>query len=128
VNVLVVDDSSQVRSRFAAMLSAVDGVEAIKEAGSFEEALDLLRAYAPVAVVLDLHLPGGSGLALLPVIKRERPDALLIVVTNESSSPYRRVCLASGADAFFDKSRDFDAVIATIAASVTARRSAGPAA
>jgi DNA-binding NarL/FixJ family response regulator len=126
VKVLVVDDAPYVRAHFAAMLAAVGGVAAVFEAGDAEEALAAMRAQAPDIVLLDLHLPGGSGLALVSRVKRERPGARLYVVTNDASHPYRRLCLSLGADGFFDKSRDFEAVVQAVAATVLARSRAVP--
>jgi two-component system invasion response regulator UvrY len=126
VKVLVVDDAPYVRAHFAAMLAGVAGVAAVFEAGNAEEALAAMRAQAPDVVLLDLHLPGGSGLALVSQVKRECPEARLYVVTNDASPPYRRLCLALGADAFFDKSRDFEAVVDAVAMASPARQRAAP--
>jgi DNA-binding NarL/FixJ family response regulator len=115
VKVLVIDDSRPVRSRFVAMLAAVRGVERVVEAGSAADALAALHANAPNVVVLDLHMPDQNGLAFAPYVKRLFPDALLIVLTNESTDQHRRQSLAAGADAFFDKSGEFDAVVRLIA-------------
>jgi two-component system KDP operon response regulator KdpE len=118
VKVLVVDDAYHVRARFVAMLAAVTGVERVLEAGSAADALVALRAHAPKAVVLDLDMPDQGGLAFAPCVKRECPGALLIVVTNDSTDQHRRQCLALGADGFFDKSDEFDAVVRMVARAV----------
>jgi DNA-binding NarL/FixJ family response regulator len=120
VKVLVIDDASHVRARFVAMLAAIRGVSVI-EAGTAADALAALRAHAPSVVVLDLHMPDQSGVALAPWIRREFPDALLIVLTNDATDQHRRQCLASGADAFFDKSGEFETVIRMVAG-IAARR------
>jgi DNA-binding NarL/FixJ family response regulator len=118
VNILVIDDAPHVRARLVAMLAAVPGVERIFEAGSAEDALAALRAHAPQVVVLDLHIADTSGLAFAPCIKRVCPGAVLIVLTNDSTDQHRRRCFAVGADAFFDKSGEFDAVFKMVSRKV----------
>ena len=107
------------------MFAAVPGVEAVFEAIDARDALRALQAHAPDVVVLDLHMPGENGMAFAPRVKRERPQALLFVVTNEATDAHRRSCLAAGADAFFDKSRDFDAVVRVVSEAASRRSDAG---
>jgi DNA-binding NarL/FixJ family response regulator len=113
VKVLVVDDSSVVRSRLVAMMSEVPGVE-VGEACSAEEALEVVRRTAPGVVLLDLRLPGKSGLAVLRDLKAVSPSPVVIVLTSHPTEHHRRSCLAQGADFFFDKSADFARVVQTI--------------
>jgi DNA-binding NarL/FixJ family response regulator len=111
MRVLVVDDSSAVRGRLAAMLREVPGVGAVDETADGESAVDLSRARGHGLVVLDLHLRGVGGLVVLPRLKHLARPPRVAVLTNETSDHHRRECLASGADYFFDKSRDFDRVL-----------------
>jgi DNA-binding NarL/FixJ family response regulator len=114
MRVLVVDDVSAVRSRLVALLGEVVGADRVAEAGDFDEALIVARCTLPQVIVLDLHLRGASGIALLPRLKAEHTQALVIVLTNDPSDLHRRQCVAVGADFFFDKSRDFDRVAAVL--------------
>jgi DNA-binding NarL/FixJ family response regulator len=111
---LVVEDAAAVRARFAAMLAELAGVARVIEADGIEEAREALRSSAPDVVILDLHLQGRSGMALVPVVKRERPGALLIVVTSQPNERYRRQSVALGADHFFDKSGELDEMLRTV--------------
>jgi len=111
VKVLVVDDARPVRLRFAALFTAVAGVDEVLEAATTDEALEALQHHAPEIVVLDLNLCGGGGPAFVSRVRAERPVSLLVVVTNQVTEQHRRQLIALGADAFFDKSRDFDAVV-----------------
>lgn len=103
---LVVDDSAAIRARLAAMLREVPGVE-VCEADGADEALDIARRRAPNVVLLDLHMPGKSGLAVLPELKAVSPSPVVIVLTTHPTEHHRRLCLGHGADYFFDKSADF---------------------
>lgn len=118
VNVLVLDDTPVVRSRLAALLGEVPGVAAVLEAGTVIEASELLRSHAPGVVVIDVRLRGESGLAFVPVVRRERPATLVIILTNEPTAGHRRECVALGVEHFFDKSRQIDELLRLVAASI----------
>jgi DNA-binding NarL/FixJ family response regulator len=106
VRVLVVDDSLAIRARLAAMLSEVPGVE-VCEARGADEALAIARRRAPHVVLLDLHMPGKNGLAVLPELKAVSPPPIVVVLTSHPTEHHRRLCACRGADFFFDKSADF---------------------
>jgi CheY-like chemotaxis protein len=124
VKVLVVDDARAVRTRFAALFGGIAGVDSVVEAATTEEALEALRAHAPEIVVLDLNLSGGGGPAFVARVRRDHRVSLLVVVTNQVTEQHRRQLLALGADAFFDKSRDFEAVVGMVGS--YSARTAGP--
>lgn len=114
----MIDDAPLVRSRFVAMLRGVPGVARVVEASGVKEAVPALEAYRPGIVILDVNMPGGSGIAFVPRVKRDCPDALLVLVSNEANEPYRKRSTDAGADVLLDKSRDFDAVVRLVAAAV----------
>jgi DNA-binding NarL/FixJ family response regulator len=116
VNVLVVEDAAPIRARMVMLLAEVPGVAAVIEAEDVAQATLHLRACGPEILVLDLHLRHGeSGLPFLRLARRERPRIVIIVVTNLPTDQHRRECLSSGADHFFDKSSQFDAVLDLVA-------------
>ncbi len=112
---LVVDDSPGVRVRVVARLSEA-GLEVIGEAGTLAEALAFVGTRMPEAIVLDLQLPDGNGLDVLPVVKGRAPAPVVVVLTNAARPGYRERCLARGADAVLDKSTEFESVVTTLLA------------
>ena len=110
MRILVVDDSAGIRARLVAMLTEVPGVEAT-EAANADEALALIVRVIPHMVVLDLHMPGRSGLDVIPEIKRLPLPPVVVVLTSHPTEHHERLCVAQGADFFFDKSRDFGRVV-----------------
>ncbi len=114
VRILVVDDSSAVRTRLLALLAEQPGVTSIAEASTAEDALVHIRAQQPDVVVLDLQLPAMSGLDLLSAFSAE-PRPCFIVLSNNAGPQYRREANARGADHFFDKSTEFDRVVPVVA-------------
>ena len=105
--ILVVDDEKNIR-RTLEMVLRGEGYE-VTEAGSAEEALEILaRGERPVDLaVIDLLLPGMSGLDLLPKAKAARPDVPVIMITAYGDAETKRKALENGADALFTKPIDF---------------------
>ena len=111
---LVVDDSRAIRDRLVQILREACGPDALLEASSADEALETLGSHAVDVVVLDLHMPGKSGLEIIARIKLAELAPVVVVLTNHPNEPLRRECLAQGADFFFDKSKDFDQLIGIV--------------
>jgi two-component system response regulator DevR len=124
MRVLVVDDSVPVRARLVEMIRELGDVDAIDEASDAHAGLASARMDRPDVVVLDIHLPGTSGIAILPRLKALPLSPLVVVLTNDAGEGHRRQCLLAGADFFFDKAKEFEKVIEVIAGPAT-ERSAG---
>jgi CheY-like chemotaxis protein len=99
--VLVVDDDALARA-FARMVLLAGGHEVI-EAKDGEEALDLMAARPPDCVVLDLVMPGLSGIELMEVIGRSEDAAPIVVVSAAIDEAIRKDCFRLGARAFVPK-------------------------
>ncbi len=124
MKVLVVDDSALVRQRLVEMISTLAGVEQVETAASASDARRAIEVRVPDLVVLDIHMPGRSGLDVLDAVPADDP-VTTIVLTNDATPQWRRACLQAGADFFFDKSAEFQQavdVIARLALESTASR------
>jgi DNA-binding NarL/FixJ family response regulator len=108
--VFIVDDSPVVRDRLITMISELPNVEVVGQADIAFEAIHSIRQLRPSVVVLDISMPGGSGMHVLETIKKDRPEPLVIMLTNFAQDHYRQKCLQLGADYFFDKSTEFERV------------------
>ena len=113
MRVLVVDDSPAIRARLVSLLQDVEGVSPSEATGA-DQALELVQREGTDLVILDLHMPGRSGLEILPLLKATTSRPLIVVLTSHPTELHRRQCLALGADYFFDKSRDFARVLDVI--------------
>ena len=109
--VFVVDDSAIVRERLIALLAEVPNVTIAGEAEMARDAIAGIHAKRPDIVVLDISMPGGSGLAVLEAVKKDRPAPMVIMLTNFDHLQYRQRCLQLGADHFLDKSNSFERVM-----------------
>lgn len=122
MKILVVDDSTAVRSRLVAMFAEQPGVGTVAEAADGDEAIVQIDAVRPDIVVLDLHLPHRSGLEVLSHYQYASRRPRFVVLTNEATGHHRRQSKMLGADHFFDKTVELDAMFALIAELVASRR------
>lgn len=114
LKLLIADDSLIIRKRLTNELSKLEGVEIVAQAQDVQEAQQLFQQHKPDAVVLDIRMPGGNGIDVLRYIKEQRPETIVIILTNFHEEHYRKACLKAGADYFLDKSNEFDTVFALL--------------
>lgn len=110
MRVFITDDSKLVVERLADLLKEVSGVEVVGQAGNALDAVLSIQQMNPDAVILDLQMPGGSGLDVLKAIRRGHPQLQVLICTNYPYPQYRNECMAAGANYFLDKSADFDKI------------------
>lgn len=110
MKIFLVDDSPHFIERLKEMLAPLSSVEIVGCAGDIPEAKRSIRTTVPDVVLLDLNLPGGSGIELLRALKADSPEVKVIVLTNYAFPQYKKKCLTLGAYAFLDKSTDFTSV------------------
>jgi DNA-binding NarL/FixJ family response regulator len=110
VKLFIVDDSEIVIERLKTMVSEVKEIEIIGQATNPFDAINGIRTLHPDAVILDLQMPGGSGIGVLLSVKRDNSAPVVLVLTNYPYPQYRKKCMEAGADFFFDKSTEFERV------------------
>ena len=114
MRVLVVDGSAAISVRLVALLrEALHEVVGI--AATAAAAYDLAHALRPDVVVVDPQLPDRSGPEVIAALRERSPAALLLVLSSDPHPRNQRQCQAQGADFFFDKASEFDAVASTLA-------------
>jgi len=108
LNVLLVDDVNIVLQKMKMFLSIVPSVNRVDTADSADKAYSLLESNQPQLVVLDVNMPGTSGIDMLKKIRSsERPQPVVVMLTNQKEKIYKDTCLSLGADYYLDKSKDF---------------------
>jgi DNA-binding NarL/FixJ family response regulator len=114
LTVYIVDDSDAMRERLAELASDIAGIEVMGQSGNPFDALNSIKKEHPDIVILDIRLPGRSGVELLKDIKRESPAPIVIMITNYPHRQYRQGCMSAGADYFFSKINEFDMIRETL--------------
>jgi two-component system response regulator NreC len=97
IRVLIVDDHAIVRSGLRLLLEREDDIECVGEAGSAEEAIRAARRETPDVILLDVVMPGQSGIEAAPAILAAAPDAKLLVLSMQDDPSYVREAFGSGA-------------------------------
>jgi len=110
IKVFIADDSLVVREHLVTMLDELAGIVIVGQAETVAEAITAIGKLQPDVVILDIHMPDGSGIDVLQTIKQDGPAPVVIVLTNYPYPAYRQKCLQAGADFFLDKSTEFDQI------------------
>ena len=110
LTVYIVDDSDAMRERLAELISDIVGIKLTGQSANPFDALQTIKAQHPDIVILDIRLPGKSGIDVLKDIKKESPPPIVIMITNYPYRQYRQGCMAAGADYFFSKLDEFEMI------------------
>lgn len=110
LKVFISDDSTTVRERLVTMTLELPEVDVVGQAADAPASLDAIRQTQPDVVILDIRMPGGSGIDVLRTLKKMTPAPAVIMLTNFAYVQYRTKCEKAGADFFFDKSTEFDKI------------------
>jgi two-component system, NarL family, response regulator NreC len=97
IRVVLVDDHAVVRSGLRLLLDAEDDIEVVGEAGDGRNAVFAVRAQLPDVVLLDVVMPGESGIEVLPKLLHEAPEAKVLVLSMQDDPSYVREAFAVGA-------------------------------
>jgi two-component system, response regulator RegA len=106
---LLVDDDDFLRERLARALTA-RGLD-VRTAANAEEAIATLSAWKPDLAVLDLKMPGRTGLDLLREVKRLSPDGEVVILTGYGSIANAVEALRCGAVGYVTKPADADQIL-----------------
>ncbi len=107
----IVDDSVLLRDRLRESLLTIKGVEIVGEATNGIEALQMINDKNPDFIVLDIRMPEMNGISVLEKLKEQGTKCKICVFTNYPYMQYKKKCLESGADYFFDKNEDVSNIL-----------------
>jgi two-component system invasion response regulator UvrY len=103
MRVLVVDDQAPFRQAARAVVSVTPGFEVVAEAESGEEAIELAHALDPDVVLMDVHLPGISGMAACKAIVSEHPATTVLLLSTYREEDVPGDTKTCGAQAYVNK-------------------------
>ncbi len=110
MRVLLADDSDLILERLQQMLGPDPRLEIIGKYKNGNETLDALKILKPDLAIVDIKMPGLSGLEVLHEIRKEDSSVKFIILTFYSSDNYRKLAISSGADYFLSKVDDFEKI------------------
>ena len=117
IKVMVVDDSLQFANAVVQFLACSDIFEVLASAHSGHEALARAGSEQPDLMLIDVSMPGMSGLAVAALIKARKSPPKVVMMTLEASEKHRVGAIVAGADAFLPKedfARDLHTAIETL--------------
>lgn len=113
IRVAVCDDHPVVRSGLRRILEEETDIEVVGEAGTIEEAIAATRNQCPDVFVMDLELPGGSGVRATQEIRATRPETKVLILTVHDDPAYLRDAFNVGAFGYLVKDvADIELVLA----------------
>jgi response regulator RpfG family c-di-GMP phosphodiesterase len=118
--ILVVDDEDVIRRLLCQKLKS-EGYKCI-EAGNSRQAMEKMHEQTADMAILDIMMPGGSGVELLPDIKKHFPDTIVIMATAVGDADTAIKCVRLGAYDYFTKPYNLDEVAFSVARALNTRR------
>jgi len=100
IRVLIADDHAVVRAGLRLLLDAAEGIEVVGEAGSGEEAVRLTRSVKPDVVLMDVVMPGMSGIEATRPALDAAPEAKVLVLSMQDDPSYVREAFEAGASGY----------------------------
>ncbi len=103
IRVFLVEDHGLVRAGFRQLLASTAEIEVVGEAASAEEAFGLIRGSKPQVLVLDVSLPGITGIDALGRFLRILPDLAILMLSMHESDPFPQLAFEHGARGYLSK-------------------------
>lgn len=116
IRVLIVDDHTLVRDGIRAVLAGASDITVAGEAADGHSAVEQARATGPDVILLDIAMPGLGGLEAVPLLRREAPDARILILTQYEQPEYVRRFLNLGVGGYVLKKAAGAELIAAIRA------------
>jgi len=114
IRAVVVDDHAVVRSGIKLLLEREDDLEVVGEAGNGKDAIFAVRALKPDVILLDVVMPGESGIDVLPSLLKESPQTKVLVLSMQDDPSYVREAFAAGASGYVLKEAADEEVVAAV--------------
>lgn len=116
IRVMLVDDHPAFRKGMAALIESEPDLRVVAETGDGGKALEIYRQSRPDVVLMDLRLPGMGGVEAIIAIRKEFPDARVIVLTTFDTDEDIFRAIQSGAKSYLLKDTPEDELAETIRA------------
>jgi DNA-binding NarL/FixJ family response regulator len=106
IKVYLVDDQSMIRAALKSFLSQRERFEVVGAGSDARRAVDEIAALHPHVVVLDITMPGLSGLDAIPLIRKSSPKVKIVMLTHHEGESFVERALRAGAEGYLSKDSD----------------------
>jgi two-component system response regulator NreC len=127
IRTVIVDDHAVVRSGLRLVLEAEDDIEVVAEAADARQAVFEARAQKPDVILLDVVMPGRSGIEAIPDLLKEAPETKVLVLSMQDDPAYVRQAFGAGASGYVLKEAVDAEVVAAVREVAGGRRYVHPA-
>lgn len=114
IEVLLVDDHDIMRDGLKRIIEEEDGLTVIKEATNAENAIDGLKQTVPDVVIMDINLPGMSGIKATKIVKKIHPEIKVIGLSFHDENYMKQKMIKAGASAYLAKTSVSEKLCAVI--------------
>jgi two-component system, NarL family, invasion response regulator UvrY len=126
IQVAIVDDHQIVRTGFRELLSEDSKISIAFEAASGDDALDKLRTVLCDVLLLDISLPGKSGVDVLRTVRQRHPDMKVLILSGFPEESYALAMIRNGANGYLCKDCDREELLRAIHMVSAGRRYVSP--
>lgn len=114
ITVVLADDHAVVRSALRMLLEDEADMQVVAEAGDAEAATRYVRGHRPTVLILDINMPGGSGLTAIPKIRNESPETQIVMLTMQGETASAREALQAGVLGYISKDAASDELVTAV--------------
>jgi len=106
VRIVLIDDQAIVRAAFKSLLEDIDYLKVVGDIGDARQGIELVQELLPDVVILDITMPGLSGIDAIVPIKRANPQAKVLMASQHEGQKFVSQALQAGADGYLSKDSD----------------------
>lgn len=114
ITMIIAEDQLMLRKAMVQLIELNDDLKVIADVGNGNEALELIKTYEPDIAILDIEMPGMTGIEVLAESKALKLQTKIIVVTTFKRPGYFEKAVANDVDAYVLKERSIDELVNTI--------------
>ena len=126
IRVLLAEDQTMVREALASLLALEEDIEVVAQVGRGDQVIAAARAQRPDVALLDIEMPGATGLDAAGLLRAELPATRVVILTTFSRPGYLRRAMEQGASGFLLKDAPASELAAALRRVVAGERIVDP--